>query len=75
MRLCCRRLFQPGEETNVIVGTIEVIVGTIEAIQRQKYQLSLLLFAVRSTISNLELYLQNILQNSSFASIRDLVLC
>ena len=68
MRLCCRRLFQPGEETNVIVGTIEVI-------QRQKYQLSLLLFAVRSTISNLELYLQNILQNSSFASIRDLVLC
>ena len=68
MRLCCRRLFQPGEETNVIVGTIEVI-------QMQKYQLSLLLFAVRSTISNLELYLQNILQNSSFASIRDLVLC
>ena len=68
MRLCCRRLFQPGEETNVTVGTIE-------AIQRQKYQLSLLLVAVRSTISNLELYLQNILQNSSFASIRDLVLC
>ena len=68
MRLCCRRLFQPGEETNVIVGTIEVI-------QRQKYQLSLLLFAVRSTISNLELYLQNVLQNSFFASIRDLILC